>query len=269
LEAAKPEKPASIPILLGVAPPDRPHRLPQLNEEILDEVEWRLDLPHHPQSVVIASGNVSGVFGLSYAREILERGLARFCVVAGVDSFLQQEVVEAYMDQSRIMTKTNSNGFFPGEAGAAVLVGAAGSGKNGELRVLGTGFGHEPATIASESPLRGSGMLEACRNALTEAGVAMHEISCRNADLNGEHYKFKEAMLAHGRLLRQRADSREVWHAAECIGEIGAAHVPCALALSYYAGQKNFAPGLRMLCHFSGDGPERAACVVQVELGRA
>jgi 3-oxoacyl-[acyl-carrier-protein] synthase I len=266
LKAAEPENPANIPVLLGVAALDRPHRLPRLSEDILDEIEWRLSLPHHSRSSVIAMGNVSGVVALAQAREMIKRRLTRYCLIAGVDSFLQQEVVEAYMDQSRIMTKTNSNGFFPGEAGAAVLVGAA-SGRDDDLKVLGIGFGHEHATIASESPLRGIGMIEACRNALSEAGVAMHEISCRNTDLNGEHYKFKEAMLAQGRLLRQRVERQDVWHAAECIGEIGAAHVPCALAMSRYAGQKDFAPGLRTLCHFSGDGPERAACVVEYAPG--
>lgn len=263
LEVAKAEEAAGIPILLGIAALDRPHRLPRLSEEILDEVEWRLDLPHHSQSSVIALGNVSGIVALARAREIIDRQLARYCVIAGVDSLLQQEVVEAYMDQGRIMTKSNSNGFFPGEAGAAVLVGAAGSGKNGELRVLGVGFGEEPGTIASETPLRGHGMVDACRGALSEAGVAMHDIAYRNTDLNGEHYKFKEALFVQGRLLRQRVERQEIWHAAEYVGEIGAAHVPCTLAVSYYAGQKDFAPGPRTLCHFSGDGPERAACVLE------
>jgi 3-oxoacyl-[acyl-carrier-protein] synthase-1 len=235
-----------------------------LDEQILDEIEWRLNLPHHLQSAVIAMGNVSGLVALAQAREMIDRRISRYCVVAGVDSFLQQEVVEAYMDQRRIMTKTNSNGFFPGEAGAAVLVGASGSGKNGELRVLGMGFGNEPATITSDSPMRGAGMTEACRSALGEAGIAMHETGCRNTDLNGEHYKFKEAMFARNRLLKKRAPRREVWHAAECIGEVGAAHAPCALGTSLYSKEKNFAPGPWTLCHFSGDGPDRAACVVEV-----
>jgi len=269
LEAGKPESAASIPILLGVARLDRPHRLPHLDEEILDEIEWRLDLPRHPQSAVIAMGNVSGLVALAQAREMIDRQMSRYCVVAGVDSFLQQEVVEAYMDQRRIMTKTNSNGFFPGEAGAAVLVGVTGSGKTGELRVLGMGFGNEPATIASDAPTRGAGMTDACRYALAEAGMEMHEMSCRNTDLNGEHYKFKEAMFAHNRLLKKRAAGREVWHAAECIGEIGAAHVPCALGVSLYSGQKAFAPGPRTLCHFSGDSQERAGCVIELNSMRS
>ena len=251
--------------MLGVAPLERPHRLPQLDLEILDEVEWRLGLPHHPQSRLFMMGNVSGLFALAEASKLLARGVSRFCVVAGVDSFLQQEVVEAYMMQRRIMTKSNSNGFFPGEAGGALLVGLTGMRKEYELKILGLGFGYEEATIEADFPLRGIGIIEACRNALVDAGISMHEIAYRNSDLNGEHYKFKEAMLAQGRLLRQRVEKQTIWHPAECVGEIGAAHVPCVLGVSYFAGLKDFAPGPRCLCHFSGDGPERAACVAEID----
>jgi 3-oxoacyl-[acyl-carrier-protein] synthase-1 len=268
LDAAGTETPESIPILLGVAPADRPCRPRRLNEDILDEIEWRLNLPHHPQSGVFPVGNASGLFALAEARYLLERGSANFCVVAGVDSFLRQGTVEAYMNQGRVMTKSNSNGFFPGEAGCAVLIGPQGCGWQGELKVRGIGFGNETAIVASHEPLRGAGQIEACRSALAESGVAMHEIAYRHTDLNGEHYKFKEAALAQGRLLRQRVERQDIWHPAECVGEIGAAHVPCVLAASFYAGQKGFAPGPRCLCHFSGDGPERAACVAEVDAGK-
>ena len=39
-----------IPILLGVAGLDRPCRLSGLDDELLGEVEFRLELPHHPLS---------------------------------------------------------------------------------------------------------------------------------------------------------------------------------------------------------------------------
>jgi 3-oxoacyl-[acyl-carrier-protein] synthase-1 len=263
LEQAEPERPESIPLLLGVAAHDRPHRLPDLDREILDEIEWRLQLPRNAYSAVFPSGNVSGLVALNRARDLLGYALAKCCVVAGVDSFLEQSVVVAYMNQRRIKTKSNSNGFTPGEAGSAVLVTRTGESRKPELKILGVGFGREPATIASTEPMRATGQVAACRNALTESGISMHEIAYRNTDLSGEHYKFKEAMLTQGRLLRQRVERQDIWHPAECVGEIGAAHAPCVLALSHYAGQKHFAPGSRCLCHFSGDGLERAACVVE------
>jgi 3-oxoacyl-[acyl-carrier-protein] synthase-1 len=265
LKQAEPERPEAIPILLAVAPPDRPARLRESDVEILDEVEWRLGLPRHPESGLVSLGNVSGLVALVQARKLLAGGKVRFCIVAGVDSFLQQEVVESYMEKSRIMTESNSNGFFPGEAGGAVLVGLSGMGTEGELKILGIGFGVEPATIGSEEPFQGKGLTKACRDALAEAHVPMHLVAYRNTDLNGEHYKFKEASYAQTRLLKQRVEKQELWHLSECVGEIGAAYVPCVLAMSLHAGRKQFAPGSRCLCHFSGDGPERGACVVEFE----
>ena len=266
-EAAKPEPSSRIPILLGIAPHDRPHRLQNLDDEILNEVEWRLEIPRHRESRIIPVGNVSGVIGIQEAERIIGSGLAHYCVVAGVDSFLQQSVVEAYMDQRRILTKSNSNGFLPGEAGCAVLVARSGSKPKPELRILGIGFGREQATVASAEPLRGSGQIEACRKALADAGVAMHEIAYRQTDLSGEHYKFKEAMLTQGRLLRQRMEKQDISHPGEYLGEIGAAHVPCVLAMSHYSAHKEFASGRRCLCHFSGDGDDRAALVAETVSG--
>jgi len=264
LEAAKPEPARDIPILLGIAPPDRPHRLEGLDEEIMDEVEFRLDLPHHPLSKTIPNGNVSGVIGLREAQNIIDQGLAKYCVVAGVDSFLQQDVVEAYMEQRRIMTASNSNGFFPGEAGCAVLVCASGSGLASELRVLGIGFANETGTIESDQPLRGVGMTGAVREAFSEAGITIHETSYRITDLSGEHYKFKEAVFAEGRLMKKvLSDPYDIWHPIELLGEIGAANVPCALAIGKHAGTKRYGRGDRVLCHFGSDGGERAACVVE------
>ena len=266
LEAARPEEPEAIPILLGIADPDRPGRFERLDQEILDEIEFRCGLPHHPLSKVFPQGNVSAVIALSEARNILDSRSARCCVVAGVDSFIQQELIDAYIGARRIMTATNSNGFFPGEAGCAVLVRPSAD-ASAELRILGIGFGQETATVGSTNPLLGIGQVEASRNALAEAGLKMHEVGFRNTDVNGEHYKFKEAILTQGRLLKERVERQDIWHAAECTGEIGAASAPCALAVQLYASRRAFSPPPRSLCHFSGDGPERAACVVEFAQG--
>jgi 3-oxoacyl-[acyl-carrier-protein] synthase I len=251
-----------IPILLGVAGPDRPCRLDGLDDELLDEVEYRLKLPHHPLSRTIARSNVSGAVGLQEAERILESGLAPACIVAGVDSFLQQSVVEAYLEQRRIMTPVNSNGFFPGEAGCAVLVERSTATKP-ELRVLGIGKAREDATIDSDKPFRGEGMTQAVREALSEAGLTIHETSYRITDLTGEHYKFKEAAFIAGRFFRVPLPAlHDLWHPAEFLGEIGAAHIPCALGLALHGGRKRYTNGPRSLMHF-GDGEDRASLVTE------
>ena len=51
----------------------------------------------------------------------------------------------------------------------------------------------EKATIESDEPLRGDGLAAAYRQALDAAGLGLHEIDYRIADLSGEQYWFKEA----------------------------------------------------------------------------
>jgi 3-oxoacyl-[acyl-carrier-protein] synthase-1 len=261
LQAAAPA-PAQVPILLGVPNKGRPHRMAGIEEQLLEEVEFRLSVPHNPHSMVIPKERVSGVVAINETRKIIETGRASVCVIAGVDSFLQQPVVEAYMEKRRILTLGNSNGFIPGEAGCAVLIGMAGDTDQSELEILGISLAREEATIESDKPFRGEGMTEAVRSALAGAGVEMRETSWRITDLNGEHYKFHEASLIEGRLFSKRAEGLyDLWHPNEYLGDIGAAIVPCVLAVALHSGQKGYAPGPRALCHFSNDDGERAAVV--------
>src|SRR5262249_29249438 len=51
--AAEPVPPREIPVLLGVAPPDRPIRFSELESQIIPEVEHRLGFRLHTASRVI------------------------------------------------------------------------------------------------------------------------------------------------------------------------------------------------------------------------
>jgi 3-oxoacyl-[acyl-carrier-protein] synthase-1 len=263
LIAAKPVPAEKIPILLGTAAPDRPFRFEHLDEQILDEIQYKLEIKLHPESRVIPRGRVSGVIGIQLAQHLIESREIPCCIVAGVDSFVQQNVVEAYLEKRRILTPVNSNGFSPGEAGSAVLVTPTGRTPEGELQILGIGTGTEKATIESEEPLRGDGLVEAIRKALSDAGITISDISYRITDLNGEHYKFKEATFVIPRLMKKpRGVLFDIWHPIEYIGEVGAAIGPCALAIALHAGQKSYNPSVMCLCHFSNDNGERGAIVV-------
>jgi 3-oxoacyl-[acyl-carrier-protein] synthase-1 len=261
LEAAKPIPANQIPLLLGIAEFERPYRWPGVDAEILPEIQDKLSEKFHPASRVIAGGRVSVVLGLEEARRLIETGSAPCCIVAGVDSFLQQETVEAFMKQRRVLTQSNSNGFSPGEAGAAILVAPADK-PHGELCIVGTALAREEAPVVSERPLKGVGLTEVCRAALNRAGLDMFDVAYRITDLNGEHYKFKESLLAVNRLLkRHRHDRFDVWHPIEYMGEIGAAIGSCALAVALHAASKGYAPGPVVLCHFGDDNGDRGAVV--------
>lgn len=261
--AAAREPDGCIPLLVALPAPGRAARFADLDEEVLAGIEERLGIPHHLHSRVVAGDQVGGVACLLAARDLIAGGKARQVVVAGVDSFLYQPMLDDYIERRRIMTASNSNGFFPGEAGSAVLVAGTPDAPGDALHLLGVGQAREAATIDGTHPLRGDGMTTAVSEALRLASVGMVDISYRLTDLSGEHYKFKEASFVAARLdqvARERV--MEMWHPIEFLGEIGAAIVPCLLQQARHAGLEGYAPGRLGLIHVGNDDGARAALVV-------
>jgi len=267
LNAASPIPPNEIPIFLGVAPSHRPFRFQNLENELLDEIEYNLKVVHHPKSEIISEGRVAGALGIAKAQHLLESGEAPCCIVAGVDSFLQQEVAEAYMEQQRILTPGNSDGFIPGEAGGAILLKKAVFLEKRELQIIGVGFARESGNIEGDRPGTGDGLTQALKAAITQAGIQFSDADYWLNDQNGEHYKFKEAAFAQIRLERIREQPREdrfeVWHPIESLGDIGAAIVPCLLGYALDAHCLDYAPGPLALLHVGSDEGTRAAVVLQ------
>jgi 3-oxoacyl-[acyl-carrier-protein] synthase-1 len=253
---------SEIPMFLCLAEPDRPGRLDGLDESLLDDLGKRLGQQLHGRSRVIANGRVGGVQAVSRAARRIEQGYA-VCLVVGVDGFVHAKTLAGYERKRRLLTSTNSNGFIPGEGAAAVLFGPAESHPAAPMICRGIGYGREAATIESDEPLRGDGMAEAFRAALADAGCNFDEIDYRLADVSGEQYGFKEAALAIARTVRKVKSEFDIWHPADCIGEIGAAVAPCVLAVASAAARKRYAPGPGVLAHFGNDDGQRAAVVLR------
>jgi 3-oxoacyl-[acyl-carrier-protein] synthase I len=250
-----------IPLLLCVAERERPGRTDGLEDELLAEVCAELGVRFADQSQVIPRGRVSGSIALLRARRMLTEQRAGLVLIAATDSLLSWSTVSAYESADRLLTSVNSNGFLPGEAAAAILLGRPSGGS--QVVCTGLGFGQEPAPIDSESPLRAQGLVQAIGSALDEAGCQMHDIDLRISDLSGEHYYFKEAALAMSRLLRERKKEVSIWHHAECIGECGAASGLVSYIVACVACQKGYAPGPRIVCQAAGDNAERAAAIFE------
>jgi 3-oxoacyl-[acyl-carrier-protein] synthase-1 len=254
---------ASVPLLLCVAENDRPGRMDGLDDELLTEVLAELDVWLHPRSRVIAQGQVGGAVAVDLACKLILDERLPLCLVAGVDSFLVGLTLTAYEERERLLTSENSNGYIPGEAGTAILLGPPDPEANQQLLCQGVGFGTEKATIESEEPLRADGMLQALRAACEAADSSWDDLDYRLTDLNGEQYKFKEASLTLTRFCRKPKKEFETWHPADCVGEIGAAIVPCVLGVALDAARKQYAPGKGVLCHFGSDDGARAALILR------
>ena len=254
---ADPEKTA---LLLCVAEPERPGRLAGLDDELPRRLVSVTGYRFAKGSRMLAFGQAGGAVALQGARELLASGQVQHVIVAGVDSFLMARTITAYDRQDRLLTPANSNGFIPGEAGAAVILGKPAP---GSMVLRGIGLGQEKAYLGSGEPLRADGLVGATNGALKEAGIAIQQVNYRIADITGEQYYFKEAALALVRIQREGgAEPIDVWTPVDCFGHTGAAVVPAMAAISLDAARKGYAPGPTTMMIATDDRVRRSAIVL-------
>ncbi len=249
------------PLLLCLAEPERPGRVIDDDNQFFSDLCTALECEFHPKSCVIAQGHVGFATALLQARRLIEELNVPQVLIAGVDCFLVGPTLAAFEEKERLLTSQNSNGFIPGEGAAALLVRRVKSSSEPQLVCTGLGFGVEKATVDSEEPLRADGLVQAIKAALDEAACDMGELDFRITDLSGEQYHFKEASLALGRILRKRKEEFDIWHPADCVGEIGAAIGGVMSAVIHAASRKGYSKGKRVLFHFGNDDGKRVAMV--------
>lgn len=244
-------------LVLCLPEASRPGAADDLGETAVAELSTMVGRAFSPHSCTITAGRVGGFVGLHHARALLYEGKADAALVAGVDSYVNWPALSHFEDRHRLLTSKNSDGFLPGEAAAAVMVTRPLPGT--ALRCDGLGFAQERATIDAGVPLRADGLVEAIRAAARDAQCRPQDFELRITALSGEHYFFKEAALAAARLVRDPMPEAELWHPADCVGEVGAAAGPLAVIVAAIACAKGYARATRILCHLSNDGAERSA----------
>jgi 3-oxoacyl-[acyl-carrier-protein] synthase I len=272
LESAAFVRTDTVPLLVGLAEPGRPGGDDSMAGVSISRLQKRLARKFHPElSRCLARGHTAGFELLKAAREVLQNSDIPACLIAGVDSYLNAPSLAWLDQQGRLKTLDNPDGVIPGEAAAAVVVQRAADAKSpaAVAQVVGLGFGFEEAGILSDQPLLGLGLTAAAKAALAEAKVEMHEVDFRLSDVTGESYGFKEQALALGRLMRQRREELPLWHAADSIGDTGAAAGLIHMSMAGLAWQKRYAPGSIAACHGSAVAGERAAAILRAHPGRS
>lgn len=255
---------STVPVLLCVAERDRPGRLDGLDDALVDQVQARAGALSVPASQLVSQGRVGAAVALHRARAMIRKNECRFAIVVGVDSLLVGPTLHSYDRMDRLMRDDNVNGFIPGEAAAAVLVGRA-TDDLGQPSVhcKGFGFGREVASIGTDAPLRADGLTNAMKTALEEAHVDTDEGLFRIADLSGEQYYFKEASLALSRAIPCHKENLQLWHPAESIGEAGPASALACLVVAHVAATKDYAPAKTAMLQFANDDGTRAVVITR------
>jgi 3-oxoacyl-[acyl-carrier-protein] synthase-1 len=245
-------------LLLCVAEPERPGRTAGLDDHLFTQIQSELGVSFASPSALVPHGRVGVAVALSQARALIGDSKVPGVLIVGADSLLSWPTLSHYEREDRLLTESNSNGFMPGEGAGALWVRPA-EGRSAQLLCTGVGFGRESAHIGSGEPLRADGLTQAIKASLADASRQLHDIDFRITDNSGEQYYFKEASLALTRTLRQHKEAFDIWHPAECIGEVGATSGIAVIATAREACFKGYAPGHDILTHWANDAGQRAA----------
>ena len=261
-----PEAEGRTSLILCLAEPDRPGRLPPDAEAFARQVAEITEMPARTRTRIVAHGRPSGFVALDQARRLLARG-EEYVMIVGVDTYLTTLSIAHYAACERLLTPANHDGFIPGEAAAAVLCSAR---HPGGLRLASLGLAREEAFIHNgldedglDLPLRGDGMVRAYRQALDEARLTLAGIEYRISDLIGEQYWFRQTSLTSVRLMRAREEFQALWSPGENVGNVGAAVVPLMIGSALTAAAKDYAPGSPVLIEASSDDGACGAAVLR------
>lgn len=267
---------SKIPLLLCVAEVTRPGRLVNLEKSLSAGLEQAMQSQFAAQSATYAYGQTSGIFALNAAFELLKQ--YPLILIAGVDSYLNIGTLKAMHERGRIFASDNQNGFIPGEAACALLVGhpdyvqhilprysnvqteaQASQVPSASLFCNGLGIARETAVIGGTVPNKAKGLSDAIKAALQALPDKANAIDLRISGQSSEDFYSKEFAIASS---RSNVSATPLWTLADSLGETGAAAGLLAISWAYASAHKGYLPATNLLCLSASDEGERAAAVL-------
>jgi len=240
-------------------------------ERETERLDWLLETcrpegGHDKRTCRMAAGKAGIAAALQRARDILTGPDApEFVVVIAVDSLLEPEAITPFIESRRILCSTNSDGFVPGEACAAIAL-TIKPDDQPALWIEGIGTGSEPASPESnDPPLIAKGLTDALRGAISEASAPARDYTFHAPAYSGEQWFCKETSLALCRVMTEAPKEFDTRVICLSLGEVGAASAPMTLI---WTGAE-MALGIlgdRGLLHFSNNDSQRAALAVRYRI---
>ena len=253
--------PKATPLVLCLSEHERKGRVIDDDNQFFLDLQDELGVEFHEKSRIISNGHVAISVAFKHAQQLIHELNIKQIMIAATDSLLVASTLSHYEENERLLTSQNSNGFIPGEAGAALVVEPACSKHEHQLICHGLGFGVEKAHVDSEEPLRADGLTAAIKESLNDAGYGESILDFKITDISGEQYYFKEASLAFSRIDRTKREEFDIWHPADCIGEVGAGIGVVIIAVLKSACEKSYTKGDHILMHLGNDDGKRSSMI--------
>jgi 3-oxoacyl-[acyl-carrier-protein] synthase-1 len=211
-----------------------------------------------------ATGHAAGIMALQWASSLLDTGKTDWCIVGGVDSYLDVQRLESLDENDELHSANNPWGIIPGEAAAFCIVTTERFAFSHAIEVLAR---VESADCAYEEQGRsgavclGEGLTAVFRSVLA-AIPETEKVGGVICDMNGEPSRTDEYGFTIARLSNHFKDASDVVTPADCWGDVGAASGLLFLGLAIVAARKHYAKGPRTLLWSSSKTGERAAALI-------
>lgn len=186
-------------------------------------------------------------------------------LVGGVDSLLRPEVLRRLEDAGKLRSATHPEAPLPGEA-AAFFVLERGADVPAHAEVFArlglVALGEEP-TAGTDKPNQARALTALFRR-IREAEFHSKTRWSIICDLNGDRLRAMEWAMALLRAFGDLPGSQTIDHAADCIGDVGAASGALALVWSAYeCGRNEPGDGGPVLLWGASEGPLRGVAVLR------
>ncbi len=240
-----------------------------LEQELADKVVRlaRVPIPATRQRLIFGdqAGFVEALWTAVWA---LEQGKLTRCVVGGIDSYLEPDVLNALFALDILKTPDNPAGLVPGECAAFLLLETAASARARGAPILaqlgGLARATESVDRTAEKPAVGVGLATAAAVTLEQLGAGPLGPRFVIGSLNGDVHRARDWGYAAVRLQgRKLLAAYEDWHPALSFGDVGAATGPAAACLAARAFARGYAPAPAALVWLAADDGGRGSVYVR------
>ncbi|WP_197041216.1 beta-ketoacyl synthase N-terminal-like domain-containing protein [Chondromyces apiculatus] len=257
----------TLPVWIGL-PEERPGWSKEVGQKLVESVTRALrGWGFSPEVVALPQGHAAGFAALAQGAEALRKGTAEFCLVGGVEGYLDEEMLDWLDAEGQLFRRGNPRGFIPGEGAGFCLLASEGMatrlGRPLLGQVLGVGVGHEPKRIKTAMVCTGEGLSVAFRGALASLpeGMLVDQLI---GDLNGEPCRADEVGFTVVRLRKRLADPPRLLAPSTSWGDVGAASGPLFAGLAVEVARRGAPRGPCSLLWAGSEGGLRGAAVVFV-----
>lgn len=222
--------------------------------------------PASPMQVQeFAAGHAGALEALASAAQLLQERRAEVCLVGGIDSWIDRELLFRVNGAGRLKHSRSMEGFIPGEAAGFVVVEtaahAACRGQSVLSRIAGLALAEEAALPSTNEPCLGLGLSEAIRAAVG-GNFNTDRIDLIVCDMNGEVYRAEEWAAALPKCVTVSPKEFKLWHPADCMGDVGTAAAAVNLGLGVLGLQTGVTRRREALVFASSDAGLRGAVLL-------